>query len=66
MFYKFKAYNEHKSFFLKNEGKDIFYTSKSEARQFYHSILGIFTELLGYNLDIIPIDSDLSNDLQDI
>jgi hypothetical protein len=66
MIYKFKAYNEHKSFFIKNGGIDIFYTSKQEARQFYYSILGIFTELLGYKLQIIPIDSDLIRDLKKI
>jgi hypothetical protein len=66
MIYKFKAYNEHNSFFLKNGSIDIFYTSKQEARQFYYSILGIFIELLGYKLQIIPIDSDLISDLENI
>jgi hypothetical protein len=46
--YKIRAYNDEKSFFLRNEYEDIIYTSKNEAENFRASILGIYQVLLGY------------------
>lgn len=64
--YKIQASNEYKSFFLKNEGIDICFSSKSKSIEYFYSIYGIYTELLGYKLKIKDIPNDLYLDLKDI
>ena len=52
MLFKIKAFNEHRQFFIKDEGLDMLFKSKKLAEEFMYCIRGIYWNIFQLNLEV--------------